>query len=74
MPYSSVNFILHGLRLTFKTIAESLDVPYYVLKRLFNHQTNGDVTDDYIVIPAERLRDPVELVAKRILKLKEPRT
>lgn len=70
---SGVGFTLHDLRRTFITIAESLDVPYYALKRLLNHRTNGDVTGGYIVVNAERLREPVELVAKRILELKEPR-
>ncbi|NQZ72753.1 MAG: tyrosine-type recombinase/integrase [Dinoroseobacter sp.] len=70
---SGVSFTLHDLRRTFITIAESLDVPYYALKRLLNHRTNGDVTGGYIVVNAERLREPVELVAKRILELKEPR-
>ena len=69
---SGVSFTLHDLRRTFITIAESLDVPYYALKRLLNHRTNGDVTGGYIVVNAERLREPVELVAKRILELKEP--
>jgi len=70
---SGVSFTLHDLRRTFITIAESLDVPYYALKRLLNHRTSGDVTGGYIVVNAERLREPVELVAKRILELKEPR-
>jgi len=70
---SGVSFTLHDLRRTFITIAESLDVPYYALKRLLNHRTNGDVTGGYIVVNAERLREPVELVAQRILELKEPR-
>ncbi|MCK0097497.1 tyrosine-type recombinase/integrase [Yoonia sp. F2084L] len=68
---SGVSFTLHDLRRTFITIAESLDVPYYALKRLLNHRTNGDVTGGYIVVNAERLREPVELVAQRILELKE---
>ena len=66
---SGVGFTLHDLRRTFITIAESLDVPYYALKRLLNHRTNGDVTGGYIVVNAERLRDPVEQVAARILEL-----
>ena len=65
---SGVNFTLHDLRRTFITIAESLDVPYYALKRLLNHRANGDVTGGYIVVNAERLRGPVELVAARILE------
>ncbi len=68
---SGVKFTLHDLRRTFITIAESLDVPYYALKRLLNHRSNADVTGGYIVINAERLRGPVEQVAKRILELVE---
>lgn len=70
---AGVSFTLHDLRRTFITIAESLDVPYYALKRLLNHRTSGDVTGGYIVVNAERLREPVELVARRILELKEPK-
>ncbi len=66
---SGVEFTMHDLRRTFITIAESLDVPHYALKRLLNHRTNGDVTGGYIVINAERLRGPVEKVAARILEL-----
>lgn len=66
---SGVGFTLHDLRRTFITIAESLDVPYYALKRLLNHRANGDVTGGYIVINAERLRAPVEQVAQKILEL-----
>lgn len=66
---SGVSFTLHDLRRTFITIAESLDVPYYALKRLLNHRANSDVTGGYIVVNAERLRAPVEQVAARILEL-----
>lgn len=66
---SGVSFTLHDLRRTFITIAESLDVPYYALKRLLNHRANGDVTGGYIVVNAERLRGPVEQVASKILEL-----
>jgi len=66
---SGVKFTLHDLRRTFITIAESLDVPHYALKRLLNHRANSDVTGGYIVINAERLRGPVEQVATRILEL-----
>ena len=69
---SGVAFTLHDLRRTYITIAESLDIPHYALKRLLNHRTNDDVTGGYIVINVERLREPVELIAKRILELKEP--
>lgn len=66
---SGVTFTLHDLRRTFITIAESLDVPHYALKRLLNHRANSDVTGGYIVINAERLRGPVEQVTKKIVEL-----
>jgi len=66
---SGVTFTMHDLRRTFITIVESLDVPYYALKRMLNHGADGDVTGGYIVIDSERLRGPVEQVAERILEL-----
>ncbi len=69
---SGVEFTLHDLRRTFITVAESLDIPHYALKRLLNHRVGGDVTGGYIVIDAERLRVPVDAVAARILELAHP--
>ena len=66
---SGVSFTLHDLRRTFITIAESLDIPHYALKRLLNHRLSGDVTAGYIVSDLERLRGPVSLVAAKILQL-----
>ena len=66
---SGVKFTTHDLRRTFITIAESLDIPHYALKRLLNHRADSDVTGGYIVINAERLREPVERIAERILEL-----
>jgi len=66
---SGVTFTLHDLRRTYITIAESLDVPHYALKRLLNHSISGDVTGGYIVIDVERLREPVERISARILEL-----
>jgi integrase len=66
---SGIKFTLHDLRRTFITIAESLDIPAYALKRLLNHRTDNDVTGGYIVMDAERLRRPVERVADRILEI-----
>lgn len=65
---SGVEFTLHDLRRTFVSIAESLDVPHYALKRLLNHRLSGDVTAGYIVSQPERLRGPVEAVAASILE------
>jgi integrase len=66
---SGVRATSHDLRRTFSTIAESLDIPHYALKRLLNHRTDSDVTGGYIVHTPDRLREPVERVAQRILEL-----
>lgn len=66
---SGVKFCLHDLRRTFVTVAESLDIPAYALKRLLNHKINGDVTAGYIVSDAERLRKPMQKIADRLLFL-----
>ena len=66
---SGVEFTMHDLRRTFITVAESLDLSAYALKRLVNHRVGGDVTAGYIVHDAERLREPVERIAQRLLLL-----
>ncbi|MGJ5619730.1 tyrosine-type recombinase/integrase [Sulfitobacter sp. MF3-043] len=70
---SGVTFTLHDLRRTYITIAESLDIPHYALKRLLNHRSSADVTGGYIIINVDRLRGPVELISERILAMKEPK-
>jgi integrase len=60
---SGVQFTLHDLRRTFITIAESLDISAYTLKRLLNHRDGGrDVTGGYIVLDVERLRAPMQRI------------
>jgi integrase len=66
---SGIEFSLHDLRRSFVTVAESLDINTYSLKRLLNHRTNADVTHGYVIGNVERLRGPVERVAARILEL-----
>ena len=53
---SGVSFSAHDLRRTFITIAESLDISVYALKRLLNHKMTNDVTAGYIITDVERLR------------------
>jgi integrase len=65
---SGVSFCIHDLRRTFATIAESLDIPGYALKRLLNHATGSDVTAGYIVASTERLRDPMQKITDFVLK------
>jgi len=65
---SGIEFSLHDLRRTFITIAESLDISHYALKRLMNHTDNSDVTAGYIILDVERLRDPMQKISKKLLE------
>ncbi len=60
--HCGITFTLHDLRRTFITIAESLDIPAYALKRLLNHKFSNDVTAGYIVPSTERLREPMQRI------------
>lgn len=64
---SGVEFTLHDLRRTFITVADSLDIPAYAIKRLVNHKMRGDVTAGYIVSDVERLRRPMQQITDFIL-------
>lgn len=66
---SGVYFSLHDLRRTFITIAESLDISPYALKKLLNHKVSGDVTAGYIIHDVERLRKPMQQITNKILFL-----
>lgn len=60
------NVGLHDLRRTFITIAESLDIPAYALKRLINHRDASDVTAGYIISNVERLREPMNKITNHV--------
>jgi integrase len=66
---AEISFTLHDLRRTFITVAEGLDISAYALKRLLNHKMNQDVTAGYIVMDVERLREPMQMISKHLLKL-----
>ena len=65
---SGVEFTLHDLRRTFTTLAESLDISAYAVKRLVNHKMRDDVTAGYIVMDVERLRNPMQAITDLVLK------
>lgn len=65
---SGVTFTLHDLRRTFITLAESLDLPAYALKRLLNHKDPNDVTAGYVVYDVNRLRKPMQRVTDYLLQ------
>ena len=64
---SGIAFTLRDLRRTFCTVAESLDISHYALKRLLNHRMAGDVTAGYIGKNVERLRDPMQRITTYFL-------
>lgn len=66
---TEINFTVQDLRRTFITIAESLDLSGYTLKRLLNHKIgDSDVTAGYIVTDVERLRKPMQMISDYILE------
>lgn len=69
---SGIYFAAHDLRRTFITVAESLDISPYTIKRLVNHKMTGDVTAGYVVPNVERLREPMQRIAEEILRLRRP--
>lgn len=65
---SGIHFIIHDLRRTFITIAESLDISAYAVKRLANHKMKQDITSGYIITDVERLRKPMQQITDYLLK------
>lgn len=65
---SGVMFTIHDLRRTFITLAESLDISAYAVKRLINHKMTNDVTAGYIISDVERLRKPMQAITDNLLK------
>jgi integrase len=61
-----VEFSPHDCRRTFATIAEAVNLPMSMIKRLMNHVTTNDVTGGYIVTEEETLRAAINKVADYI--------
>lgn len=67
---SEIDFTLHDLRRTFTSIAESLNIGTYTLKRLTNHKTKrDDVTAGYTILTPEELREPAQRIEDKFLTL-----
>lgn len=64
---TGIKFTVHDLRRTFITIADSLDISAYAIKRLVNHKMNNDITAGYIVTDVERLRKPMQQITNFLL-------
>jgi len=68
----NVAFTVHGLRNTFITVAESLDISPYAIKMLVNHSLDKkDVTGGYMSLELERLRKPMQQITDRLKRLCE---
>lgn len=63
---SGVEFSPHDCRRTFATIAEAVNIPLTMIKRLMNHVTTNDVTGGYIVTEEETLRAAINKIASYI--------
>jgi len=63
---SGVEFSPHDCRRTFATIAEAVNLPLTMIKRLMNHVTTNDVTGGYIVTEEETLRAAINKIASYI--------
>jgi hypothetical protein len=56
----------HDLRRTFTTIAESCDISPIALKCLINHSIGNGVTEGYVQMSTERLREAAQKVCDKI--------
>lgn len=57
----------HDLRRTFATVAESLEISSYTLKRMLNHRMEADVTAGYISWHPSRLLKPLQRIEDQLL-------
>lgn len=69
----NLQFTFHDLRRTFITIAESLDISGYTIKKLVNHKIdpNSDVTAGYMIIDIDRMRVATQKITDAILRFAE---
>ena len=63
-----VQFLLHDLRRTFATYADSLEIKHTTIKRLMNHKSNDVTSTHYIHQSTETLRKPMQLITDYILE------
>ncbi len=61
-----VEFSSHDCRRTFATIAEAVNLPLTMIKRLMNHVTTNDVTGGYIVTEEETLKEAINKISNYI--------
>ena len=67
---TGIQFTFHDLRRTFGTIANSLAIGSYTIKKLINHTTSeddSDVTDGYIQVTFDDLRKAMNMIEEVVL-------
>ena len=65
---SGVQFLLHDLRRTFATYADSLYIQHSTIKRLMNHKETDVTSVHYIQPSIETLREPMKKITNYILE------
>ena len=67
---TGLNIRLHDLRRTFVSVANSIRIPSYTIKKLVNHSAGGDVTAAvYNVMDVEDLREPMQAISDEFNKV-----
>jgi integrase len=66
---SGCAFTVHDLRRTLLTMAEKLEVPHGVIKKLANHVSRANTTHNYIVQDPERTRFYVNKIVNELVAL-----
>lgn len=65
---TGITFTYHDLRRTFSSVANSLNVGSYTIKRLINHTTDDtDVTDGYVQVSFEDLQIAMNMIEDLLL-------
>lgn len=63
---SGVVFSPHDCRRTFATIAEAVNLPLTMIKRMMNHARSADVTGGYIITEEDTLREAMKKISEYI--------
>lgn len=72
---SGIHFTYHDLRRTFSSIANSINIGSYTIKRLINHTLDEtDVTDGYVQVSFDDLKDAMNKIENVIFTDKAKQT
>jgi integrase len=66
---TGIKISVHDLRRTYITVAESCDISPLALRALVNHSLGNGVTEGYVQMTPERLREPAKRVTEKLKEL-----